>query len=95
MKLGYVVCIVGLACAVFAAVSVDELAANHIKAMRDDGSVTNVIEKLVSDGTFCEVRGHQWVLGCGQIGCLVYHSGPTRHCSVCSSVQAQQLGPWK
>lgn len=76
-----------------AAVSLDETAKAHIKAMHDDGSITNVVNTLIADGTVCQVRGHQWEFGCGMVGCLVNHSGPMRHCSFCSTTQPMEVEP--
>jgi hypothetical protein len=72
-------------------------AQSHIKAMREDGSLTNVVNALVADGTFCQVRGHKLELGCGVMGCLVNHPDVLRmrHCPMCGSVQTQEAGPWK
>ena len=78
-----------------AALNLDELAKAHVKAMRDDGSITNVVNLIVSDGTFCQVRGHKWEFGCGVNGCLVNHYAPMRHCAVCGSTQTQKVGPWQ
>lgn len=91
--------IVGLiACGtLLAAVSLDDLAKSHIKAMRNDGSITNVVNTLIADGTVCQVRGHRWEFGCGMSGCLVNHGGPMRHCPFCSTTQPMEVEPsnWK
>lgn len=81
--------------ALLAAVNMEELAKSHIKSMRDDGSITNVVNTLITDGTVCQVRGHKWEFGCGMVGCLVNHGGPMRHCSVCGTTQTQEIGPWR
>ena len=91
-----VVSAAAVACSAWlAAVSMDELAKSHVKSMRDDGSITNVINLLVTNGTFCQVREHKWESGCGISGCLVIHRGPIRHCPVCRKVQSQEIGPWR
>lgn len=83
-------------CAAFVLASTpDELAKKHIQEMTDDGSLTNVVNELVSSGTFCKVRGHKWELGCGVPGCLVMHYGEMRHCVICGAVQQRLPGDWK
>ena len=73
---------------------IDELARSHIKIMQDDGSITNVINLLISEGIFCQVRGHKWEAGCGVSGCLVIHDGPMRHCVVCGKTETREMKPW-
>ena len=74
----------------------NDLAKYHIKTMTDDGSITNVLNMVIADGTFCRVRGgHNWQGGCGMSGCLVNHVGGIRHCTVCLTVQTQEPGQWK
>ena len=82
------------ACAALAETAIDA-AKSRIKAMRDDGSLTNVVNQMIADKVICEVRGHQWAPGCGMGGCLVIHSGPTRHCTMCGTYQEQIPGNWK
>jgi len=67
-----------------------------IKRCRDEGTLTNLVNALVADGSFCQVRGgHKWEFGCGVTGCLVIHAGPMRHCAVCGATETQEVGPWK
>lgn len=71
------------------------LAAKHIKAMRDDASITNVVNALIKDGTLCTIRGHQWLDGCSYgPGCLVLHTVEMRHCDVCKKQQTRS-SEWK
>lgn len=73
-------------------------AQNHIDRLREAGMLTNVINQLVADGSFCHVRGHKWEFGAG-LGAvtLLYESNPkpSRNCAVCGLVQTQEVGPWK
>jgi len=64
-------------------------AQSHIALMRADGSLTNVVNSLVADGTVCAIRGqHIWAAGCYMSGCLVYHGdGPMRHCELCHKLE--------
>lgn len=73
----------------------NDLVKSHIKSMQDDGSITNVINLLVTNGTFCQIRGHQWEGGCGMDGCLVIHNNPMRHCPVCGTIESREIGPWR
>lgn len=69
----------------------------QIKTMQENGSLTNIVNLLISKGLVCEVRGHKWEPGCGIMGCVVYHTGAMRHCSVCGKTQTQAItiGDWK
>jgi hypothetical protein len=78
-----------------AAVNLEELGKSHIKAMRDDGSLTNVVNTLVADGTFCQVRGHQW--GTHMHITLEYSPNRVscRQCQLCGLHQSQYATDWK
>jgi hypothetical protein len=68
----------------------------HIATMRADGSLANVVNRLVQDGVVCEIRGHLWADGCSVgPGCTAYHTGPLRHCVVCRKEETRTLGPWQ
>ena len=76
-------------------VQVANLAKAHIKAAKDDGSITNLVEELVVSGEFCRIRGHSWgdhlhitaEYSPNRIGC--------RECKVCRLHQSQYATEWK
>ena len=82
----------GIAFTIFAASSLIDVAKSHIEEMRSDGSITNVVNMLIENGTVCNVRGHKWEAGCGTFGCLVIHTVPMRHCIVCGLVEGNRCG---
>ena len=59
---------------------------------------TNLVNSLISSGEFCRIRGHTWRPGCemesDNVGCLVYHGGPTRTCRQCRKTETQYT-EWK
>lgn len=67
----------------------------HIEAMKLNGTLTNVVNALVSSGEFCTIRGHCWKVGCGMIGCGTIHYDRMRHCVLCGRVQSQTVSEWK
>lgn len=84
-----------VACSVLLAAGLDDTAKGHIKAMQDDGSITNVVNMLVTNGTICAVRGHSWgnhmhvtlEYWPSRIGC--------RECKICGLHQSQYATEWK
>lgn len=91
-----VLCGAAVACsALLAAVNMDDLAKSHIKAMQDDGSITNVLNMVITNGTFCQVRGHSW----GQHMHVTLEYSPSRigcrECKICGLHQEQYATEWK
>lgn len=84
-----------IALAVIAQVSADALAAKHVKEMREDGSITNVVNLLISSGEFCRVHGHAW--GPHLHVTLEYMPDriSCRECKVCGLHQSQYVTDWK
>lgn len=68
---------------------------DHIKEMESDGSLTNVINALVSSGKLCAVRGHSW----GEHGHFTLEYDPgrigCRECKNCGLHQTQRATDWK
>jgi len=68
---------------------------DHIKEMESDGSLTNVINLLITSGKFCAIHGHVWgdhmhvtlEYEPGRIGC--------RQCHICGLHQSQHATDWK
>jgi len=73
----------------------EEKVKEHIKAMQADGSITNVINLLIVDGTFCAIHGHSWgphihrtaEYSPNRIGC--------RECKVCRLHQELYESDWR
>jgi len=66
-----------------------------IDEMKREQVLSNVVNKLVAEGTFCQIRGHHWELGNGA-GWVFNPAGePMRHCTTCSAIQTQTIGDWK
>lgn len=95
IKLLLATALVAVGCTVWLASAATDKTAEHIAAMKADGSLTNVVQTLVRDGTICAIRGHVWEGGCGNPGCLVLHQNPIRHCTICRAVQSQKVGAWE
>lgn len=78
-----------------AAIGPDDLAKSHIKAMRDDGSITNVVNMLFDDGTVCQVRGHRW----GNHMHVTLEYAPNlagcRECVICKLHQSLYTTEWR
>jgi len=78
-----------------AAVNMDDLAKSHIKAMQADGSITNVLIMLITNGIFCQVRGHTW----GEHMHVTLEYSPNRigcrQCKACGEHQSQYATEWK
>jgi hypothetical protein len=68
---------------------------NVIKDIRKEGSMPDLVKKLVKAGDVCEVIGHKWKDGCGAEGCLVFHTAPVRHCVICGKIQTKEVSEWK
>jgi hypothetical protein len=66
-----------------------------VKQIREQGDMTNLVKKLAASGDVCSVIGHKWQYGCGEPGCLVSHTVPTRYCLVCGKIQTQEVSNWK
>ena len=69
---------------------------NHmdsVEHMIENGTLTNVVTRLVEEGHVCAVIGHKWGWG----PTLLYDpdGGPTRHCLVCGKEESRELGPWQ
>jgi hypothetical protein len=68
---------------------------NTIKDIRREGSMPDLVKKLVKAGDVCEVIGHKWKDGCGTEGCLNFHTVPERHCVICGKIQTKEVSEWK
>lgn len=78
-----------------ASTSPDDIAKAHIKAMQNDGSITNAVNLLVKDGLFCSVRGHAWGMHVHQTLEYVPDRIACRECKACGLHQAQYVSEWK
>lgn len=77
-----------------------EKAAEHVAAMKADGTVTNVVRQLASDGSICAVVGHAWRDGRPGEGDGVYfadyHPGTSyRTCRICGGCESQSITDWR
>ena len=76
-------------------VDIAALAKSHLKASKEDGSITNLIEELVRSGEFCRIRGHSW----GEHMHITMEYSPNRigcrECKVCRLHQSQYATEWK
>ena len=68
---------------------------NVIKDIRKEGSMPDLVKKLVKAGDVCDVIGHKWKDGCGTEGCLNFHTVPERHCVICGKIQTKEVPEWK
>ena len=68
---------------------------NVIKDIRKEGSMPELVKKLVKAGDVCEVIGHKWKDGCGMEGCLNFHTVPERYCVICGKIQTKEASEWK
>jgi hypothetical protein len=68
---------------------------NTIKDIRREGSMPDLVEKLVKAGDVCEVIGHKWEDGCGMEGCFNFHTVPERYCVICGKIQTKEVSEWK
>ena len=78
----------------------EDLEPNVLKGHMEDPTAWQqvddaTIRELVNNGSVCRVIGHRWEMGCGVIGCLVYHPNPIRHCVICGKTETQEIVPWK
>lgn len=95
MKTKLLVLLAVLGVVAYGAITLDDLAKSHIQTMQADGSITNVLNLLITEGTFCQVRGHTW----GQHFHLTLEYSPgkagCRECSICKLHQTQYVTDWK
>lgn len=68
---------------------------DRVKEMELDGSLTNVINLLITSGKFCAIRGHAW--GTHMHVTLEYEPGRIgcRQCQICGLHQSQHTTDWK
>ena len=68
---------------------------NVIRDIRKEGSMPELVKKLVKAGDVCEVIGHKWKDGCATEGCLNFHTVPERYCVICGKIQTKEASEWK
>jgi hypothetical protein len=80
---------------VVAAANVD-----HVRNMRADGTISNVVRQLCAEGEVCRIVGHAWRDGRpgeGNGGWFAdYHPGTSyRTCRICGATQTQTTLEWR
>lgn len=84
-----------ISCVFAATLTVEETTKSHIAAMRKDGSLTNVVNALVADGTFCAIRQHSFQSHLHVTLEYVSNKAGCRECSMCGLHQTMYLSDWK
>lgn len=67
-------------------------------AITNRANITNVVNTLVADGTFCAVRGHIWADDLSHMVHAVHYINrppEVRKCQVCSIKQSRDKTEWK
>ena len=82
--------------------SPEQRADMYVSSIRVDGSLSNVVNLLVSQGEVCKVKGHFWRDGrpgeneYGHGIFADYHPGVSyRTCRLCGACQSKTEGEWK